>query len=125
MQRTIKPTKRGFLWEMKHNRSLYLMSVPALLLLLAFAYLPMGGIYMAFTKFNVKDGIFGSPFVVFQNDSEFLSRNPYFWKVDAMGNQLLGYVRVSADMQNETITIESNDIVSGIRMETFGVPLIA
>ena len=46
-------------------------------------------------------------------------------KRDAMGNQLLGYVRVSADMQNETITIESNDIVSGIRMETFASELNA
>ena len=35
---------------------------------------------------------------------------------DAMGNPLLGYVRVSADMQNGIITIESNDIVSGIRL---------
>ena len=64
MQRTLSPSKRGFVWEMKHNRTLYLMCVPALLLLLAFAYLPMGGIYMAFTKFNVKDGIFGSPLSV-------------------------------------------------------------
>ena len=44
MQRTLSPSKRGFVWEMKHNRTLYLMCVPALLLLLAFAYLPMGGI---------------------------------------------------------------------------------
>ena len=36
-------------------------------------------------------------------------------KRDAMGNPLLGYVRVSADMQNGMVTIESNDIVSGIR----------
>ncbi|MBR6090415.1 MAG: hypothetical protein IKP86_10805 [Anaerolineaceae bacterium] len=46
-------------------------------------------------------------------------------KRDAMGNQLLGYVRVSADMQNETITIESNDIVSGIRVETYASELNA
>ena len=79
MQKTILPTKRGFRWEMKHNRTLYLMCVPALLLLLAFAYLPMGGIYMAFTKYNVVDGIFGSPFVGLQNFSYFLFNNPYFW----------------------------------------------
>ena len=87
MQRTLSPSKRGFVWEMKHNRTLYLMCVPALLLLLAFAYLPMGGIYMAFTKFNVKDGIFGSPFVGFQNFSYFLSGNPYFW--NAVKNTLI------------------------------------
>ena len=35
---------------------------------------------------------------------------------DAMGNPLLGYIRLSADMQNNLIEIESNDIVSGIRL---------
>ena len=73
MQRTLQPTKRGFAWEMKHNRTLYVMCVPALLLLMAFAYLPMSGIYMAFTKYNVVDGIFGSPFVGFENFSFFLT----------------------------------------------------
>lgn len=37
-------------------------------------------------------------------------------KRDAMGNPLLGYVRISADMQAGLVTIESNDIVSGIRL---------
>ena len=35
---------------------------------------------------------------------------------DAMGNPLLGFVRISADIQDSTITVESNDIVSGIRL---------
>lgn len=87
MQRTITPVKRGFRWEMSHNRTLYLMCVPGLLLLLAFAYLPMGGIYMAFTNYNVVDGIFGSPNVGFRNFSYFLSGNPYFW--NAVKNTLI------------------------------------
>ena len=45
--------RRGFIQELKHNRTLYIMCVPALLLL--FAYLPMGGMYMAFTKYNERD----------------------------------------------------------------------
>ena len=114
MQRTIKPTKRGFLWEMKHNRSLYLMSVPALLLLLAFAYLPMGGIYMAFTKFNVKDGIFGSPFVGFQNFSYFLSGNPYFW--NAVKNTLIinFWGLILGTILPITIAICMNEVKNGI-----------
>lgn len=39
-------------------------------------------------------------------------------KRDAMGNPLLGYARITADMQRGMITIESNDIVSGIKIET-------
>lgn len=57
----------GFKREMRENKILYLMTLPALLLLFAFCYLPFGGIYMAFTNFNVVDGIFGSPFVGLQN----------------------------------------------------------
>ncbi len=75
--------KRGFIWEMKQNSSLYIMCIPALVLLLLFSYLPMGGMYMAFTKFNVVDGIFGSPFVGFQNFAYFFSGNPYAWRVIA------------------------------------------
>ena len=63
------------------------MCVPALLLLLLFCYLPMGGIYMAFTKFNVVDGIFGSPYVGFQNFGYFFSGNPYAW--NAIKNTLI------------------------------------
>ncbi len=78
---------RGFVREIRHNAALYLMCVPALVLLLLFAYLPLGGIYMAFTKFNVVDGIFGSPFVGFQNFSYFFSGNPY--ALNAIKNTLI------------------------------------
>ena len=114
MQRSLTPMKRGFCWEMKHNRTLYLMCVPALLLLLAFAYLPMGGIYMAFTKFNVKDGIFGSPFVGFQNFSYFLSGNPYFW--NAVKNTLIinFWGLILGTILPITIAICMNEIKNGI-----------
>ena len=49
--------------ELKRNKQLYLMCIPALLLLLFLAYVPMVGIWMAFTDYNLKDGIFGSEFV--------------------------------------------------------------
>ena len=35
---------------------------------------------------------------------------------DAMGNPLLGYVRLTANMQNNSVEFESNDIVSGIKL---------
>ena len=58
---------RGILHELKTNRTLYLMCVPAMLLLFLLCYLPFSGIWMAFTNFNALDGIFGSPFVGLQN----------------------------------------------------------
>lgn len=75
--------KRGFVWEMKRNAALYIMCLPALVLLVMFCYIPMGGMYMAFTKYNVVDGIFGSPFVGLQNFGYFFKGNPYAWKVIA------------------------------------------
>ena len=105
--------KRGFLWEMKHNHSLYLMCVPALLLLLAFAYLPMGGMYMAFTKYNVVDGIFGSPFVGLENFSYFFKGNPYAW--NAIGNTLIinFWGLVLGTILPVTIAIFMNEIRTG------------
>ena len=68
---------------MRHHGALYVMCIPGLLLLLLFSYLPMGGMYMAFTKYNVVDGVFGSPFVGFQNFEYFFTGNPYAWNVIA------------------------------------------
>ncbi|MCR5032271.1 MAG: ABC transporter permease subunit [Lachnospiraceae bacterium] len=59
--------------EFRKNRQLYIMCIPALVLLLLFAYIPMAGIWMAFTKYNIKDGIFGSPFVGLQNFKYFFT----------------------------------------------------
>ena len=113
MQRTVTPMTRGFRWEMKHNRTLYLMCVPALLLLLAFAYLPMGGMYMAFTKYNVVDGIYGSPFVGFQNFTYFLKGNPYFW--NAVKNTLIinFWGLIFGTIVPITIAIAMNEVKNG------------
>jgi len=63
----IKKQKRGFLWEIAHNRVLYLLTLPALLYVLLFKYAPMAGIVIAFQKYIPLKGIFGSPFVGIQN----------------------------------------------------------
>ncbi|WP_163275155.1 ABC transporter permease [Cellulomonas iranensis] len=46
---------------------LYLLILPALAYLLVNNYVPMAGIVVAFKKFNVRDGLFGSPWVGFDN----------------------------------------------------------
>lgn len=57
----------NFTTEIKRNRTLYLMLVPAMGLVLLFSYIPLVGIYYAFTNYNYADGLFGSPFVGFKN----------------------------------------------------------
>lgn len=72
-ERTLPRQSRGkaFVKEMRRHRTLYLMCVPALALLAVLCYVPFGGTWMAFTKFNVVDGIFGSPFVGLNNFAMF------------------------------------------------------
>ncbi len=52
------------LWK---YRVLTLMCLPAILFFFAFSYMPMPGVYVAFVKYNYRDGIFGSKFVGLQN----------------------------------------------------------
>lgn len=61
--------KKGIpvLSELNRNRTLYLMLVPAIAFFFIFSYLPLVGLYYAFTNFNYVDGLFGSPFVGFRN----------------------------------------------------------
>lgn len=59
--------KKGFFYEIIHNRALYLMVLPALVFFAVFNYAPMVGIYYAFTRFNYAGGLFGSPFIGLQN----------------------------------------------------------
>jgi putative aldouronate transport system permease protein len=53
--------RAGMLHELVKNKTLYLMFLPVALFFLAFAYLPMTGIVMAFKDFNYNDGIWLSP----------------------------------------------------------------
>lgn len=63
----IKLSRGGFLHEVKKNKILFLMLLPAVTFFIVFSYLPMSGIYLAFTRFDLVKGIFKSPFVGFEN----------------------------------------------------------
>lgn len=64
---TTKKSKSGILSEIYKNRVLYLMFLPTALWFLAFRYLPMAGIIVAFKKFNYKQGLFFSPWNGLEN----------------------------------------------------------
>ena len=81
MQIKTKKKKNALIKELKDNRILYLMCVPALVILIMFCYIPFAGIWMAFTDFNVLDGIFGSPFVGLDNFKYFFAKNSMGWQV--------------------------------------------
>lgn len=66
--------EHGFLEEFRRNWVLFLFLVPCFVFFLINNYLPMTGIYFAFTQFNFRDHLFASPFVGFKN-FEFLVRS--------------------------------------------------
>lgn len=59
--------KKGMLHELVKNRVLYVMLLPTILFFLVFSYLPMVGIYYAFTRFDFNTTMFNAPFVGFEN----------------------------------------------------------
>lgn len=62
-----KMTFRDGLEELWKNRMLYIMTLPAIVWVFIFCYIPMYGILIAFKDFNYKKGIWGSDWVGLKN----------------------------------------------------------
>jgi putative aldouronate transport system permease protein len=59
--------KLGFRDHFKSNSIYLLMLLPGIIYFIVLNYLPMAGLVLAFKKYNHAGGIFGSPWVGFQN----------------------------------------------------------
>ncbi|WP_081676084.1 ABC transporter permease [Butyrivibrio sp. AC2005] len=84
-----KYTKEAIRKDLKRNWKRYLLIVPLILFYVVFAYMPMGGILMAFSDYKPKFGIFGSlikRFVGLENFTDFFG-SFYFWRL--MKNTIL------------------------------------
>ncbi|GGI46429.1 sugar ABC transporter permease [Paenibacillus marchantiophytorum] len=71
---------RGFWTELSKNKIMFLMVAPAILFFIVFSYIPMAGIYLAFTKFSFDGGIFGSEFIGMMN-FKFLFQSGTLWNL--------------------------------------------
>ena len=69
--------EHGFFEEFRRNWLLFLFLIPTAVYYIINNYLPMVGIYFAFTQFNFRDGLFASPYVGFKN-FEHLARAQLF-----------------------------------------------
>ena len=58
---------KDFLIELYRHKFFYLILIPAIVLLLIFAYRPMYGVVIAFKNFSPRKGIMGSPWVGFDH----------------------------------------------------------
>lgn len=72
MKRTVRPAHpwegRHTFWEdLRRNRMYLLLLLPAVIYVIIFSYIPMGGIIMAFKKYNYAQGLFASPWVGIKN----------------------------------------------------------
>jgi putative aldouronate transport system permease protein len=74
------PGARKTPWRarLRRDRSLILMTLPAVALLTVFGYAPMLGLVMAFQSYDLYDGFLHSPWVGFANFQQ-LFTDPGFW----------------------------------------------
>jgi len=74
------------------NKDLFFLSLPGLLLIIVFAYLPMFGLIIAFKDFRYDLGFIGSPWVGLKN-FEFLFKTQFAWRItkNTLVNNFLFY----------------------------------
>ena len=63
----MKKNKHPVLRDLRENRTKWIMLLPAAIVVILMCYIPMAGSVLAFKEFNYYDGIFGSPWVWFDN----------------------------------------------------------
>ena len=81
-----RPVRHGRLRSIYHSRWFYLMMIPGLVYYILFHYAPMAGTLIAFQNYNLMKGIWGSPWVGFDN-FRVIFDNPEFLQI--MRNTLL------------------------------------
>ena len=70
--------RKGFWGQVRKNRMLLCMLLPALLYVVIFSYIPMFGIVIAFKDYNYNGGILGSPWCGLKN-FEYLKISGKLW----------------------------------------------
>ena len=82
--------KKSWWFYFKKNLPLTIMALPGVVLMILFKYLPLSGIILAFKKYNIRDGIFGSAWNGLKN-FEYLFKTKDAWIItrNTLGYNLL------------------------------------
>ena len=80
-----KQAGAGALANLRRDYALALLMLPGLVYYVVFHYVPMYGVWMAFTDFNLSESILGSDFVGLKWFNEFFN-SYFFWRL--LGNTL-------------------------------------
>lgn len=83
-----KKNDKGFIYEIRRNAFLYGMTVPGIVLVFLFSYVPMAGLVMAFQKYSIKTG-FKSPLAGLQNFKFLTNKSIFNAILVALGNTIL------------------------------------
>ena len=59
--------RAGFIRDLRTNRVYLLLLIPAIVYVVIFSYVPMGGVIIAFKNYNYSAGIFGSAWIGLKN----------------------------------------------------------
>ena len=86
----------GFLQDLRSNRVYLLLLLPAVLYVLIFCYIPMGGVVIAFKNYNYSSGILGSAWVGMKN-FRFLAISNKLWTL-TRNTLAYNFVFITVDM---------------------------
>ncbi len=114
--------KKAFLFELRKNRTLFIMVAPMIIYFLIFSYVPMAGIILAFKSFQYDKGILFSPWVGFENFKFFflsgkawiLTRNTVFYNLSFIVTGIVLQVFVAliiSELNNKYIKKISHSIM--------------
>jgi putative aldouronate transport system permease protein len=70
-----------FIKQAYKERYLYLMTLPGIIFMILFRYLPMGGLIIAFKNYSIRKGILGSAWVGLENFRFIFTKNPDFFNI--------------------------------------------
>ena len=93
------------------HKALLFMALPAIILLILFAYVPMAGLVVAFKKFNYVDGLFKSPWNGLENFRYLFMVGDTAWRLtrNTVGYYLL--FTVLGTIGNVAIAIGINEMI--------------
>ncbi len=74
-----RPYLQRLIRNISENKSLFVMIIPVLAFYIIFCYVPMYGAIIAFKEFSPAKGIWGSPWIGFQNFGDFFQSH-YLWR---------------------------------------------
>ena len=111
-RRRERPGPKGLRRSLRRHWTLYLLMVVPLIWFVIFKYIPMANAVLAFKSYNVVKGIWGSPWVGWQNFELFFA-NPVFWTLVKNTFLLSVYTVVASFPLAIVLALALNEIRTG------------